>query len=135
VRILKPVGEEIDFDGKTRHLLFNINVIDDIQEHFDMYIVDVLNSVFETENKEIQKKSYDTLSYILTSLLNEDVRMHNKNNTEDQWDEITEEYIKEELLTNGTSMVLGSLVLKSFNGSLPKTEEDDPNQKTGQKKK
>lgn len=135
MRILKPVGEEIEFDSKVRHLLFNVNVIDDVQEHFDMYIVDVLNSIFEVEDKDVQRKSYDTLSYVLSSLLNEDVRIHNKNNPSDQWEEITEDFIKEEVLTNGNSPVFASLVLKSFNESLPKHEEDDPNQKSGQKKK
>jgi hypothetical protein len=135
VRILKPVGEEIEFDSKVRHLLFNVNVIDDVQEHFDMYIVDVLNYIFEVEDKDVQRKSYDTLSYVLSSLLNEDVRIHNKNNPSDQWEEITEDFIKEEVLTNGNSPVFASLVLKSFNESLPKHEEDDPNQKSGQKKK
>lgn len=131
-----PVGEEIDFDGKTRHLLFNVNVIDDIQEHFDMYIVDVLNSLFKIDDTAAQRGAFDTLSYVLTVLLNEDIRMHNKKYSSDQWDEITEEYIKEELLTNSTSAILASLVLKSFNGTLPpKNEEDDPNQKSGQKKK
>lgn len=135
MRILKPVGEEIDFDGKVRHLLFNVNVIDEIQEHFDMYIVDVLNSMFKVDDKAAQRSAFDTLSYVLTVLLNEDARIHNKNNPADQWDEITEEFIKGELLTNSTTVTIGLLVLESFNGSISKKGEDDPNQKSGQTKK
>lgn len=136
MRILKPIGEELEFDGKVRHLLFNINVIDEIQEHYDMYIVDTINSIFDNTNKENQKKSYNTLAYILTVLLNEDVRLHNKKNPKDTWDKVTEEYLKEEVLTAETSARLSILMLNAFNGNLPKSEEDDdPNQKSERTKK
>jgi hypothetical protein len=135
MRILKPVGTEIDIDGKERHLLFNINVIDELQEHFDMYIGDILNSLLERQDKEKQKAFYDTVVCILTVLLNEDVRLHNKHNPSDPWENITEEYLKEEVLTNSTSATITLEILKSFNGSLPKNEDDDPNLKSGKTKK
>jgi hypothetical protein len=135
MRILKPTGLEIEFDGKVRHLLFNFNVIYEIQEHFDMYIVDVLNLHFKKEtDKEIRKREYADLAYILTVLLAEDVRLHNEKNPSDQWEKITEEYIKSELITNGTSGNLWLLVIKAFNEDLPQNEDDDPNLTSEQKK-
>lgn len=56
MKILKPVGQELEFDGKVRHLLFNVNVIDEIQEKYDTDVVDVLNTIFETQDKEKKKK-------------------------------------------------------------------------------
>jgi len=132
MRILMPIGEEIEFDDKKRHLLFNINVIDEIQEHFDMYIVDAINSVFSETDK---KGGYNRLSYILLVLLNEDVRMHNRKSPNDQWCLITEDFINSELLTNDTAKVFTGLILKSFNGSLPKVDKQTPNVKSGQVKK
>ena len=136
MRILRPVGEEIQIDDKVRHLLFNINVIDEIQEHYDEYIVDVINSLFNNKDKKKQKQSYSTMVYILLTLLNEDVRLHNKRNPQDMWEELTEEFLKEEVVTNETSMTISLLILKAFNGTLPKSEGDsDPNLKGGQAKK
>jgi hypothetical protein len=136
MRILKPLGEEIIFDDKVRHLLFNINVIDEIQEYYDMYIVDVINMIFESKDRDVMKKSYDVLTYVLKTLLNEDVRLHNKKNPDDQWEALTEDFIKDEILTNETSMQIGLLVLNAFSGSLPKSKGDNnPNQMSGQTKK
>jgi hypothetical protein len=135
MRILKPVGIEIDIDGKDRHLLFNVNVIDELQEHFDLYIGDILNALLDSQDKEKQKAFYDSIAFILAVLLNEDVRIHNKNNPNDPWEKITEEYLKEEVLTNSTSATITLEILKSFNGTLPKSEEDDPNLKSGKTRK
>lgn len=135
MRILKPVGEELELEGRVYHLLFNLNVIDEIQEQYDMPIVDILNSIFDKEDKKKQKESYNTLAYMITVLLNEDIRIHNKKNEKDQWPEVTIEYIREEVLTNSTSGQLSLLILKAFNGTLPKSEDEGPNQESVQTKK
>lgn len=135
MRILKPVGEKFEFDDKVRHLLFNVNVIDEIQEHYDEYIVDVLNSMLDSKSKENQRNCYKKIAYILSVLLKEDIRLHNKNHPEDQWEEITEEYIKEEILTNNNSGIIAMAIIKAFSGTMPQDEdEDDPNLNTGQTK-
>ena len=134
MRTLMPIGEEIDFDGRTRKLLFNVNVIDEIQEHYDAPIVDVINSIFSKEDKEIRKKSYDTISYIFNVLLNEDARLHNKKFPKDEWEDLTEEFLKEEVITNSTSLQITLAILASFNGSIPQ-EEEDPNVKSEQTRK
>lgn len=135
MRILKPQGIEIEFDDKKRHLLFNVNVIDEVQEKYDDYIVNILNSLFDKENNYNSRNAYNKLSFILLTLLNEDVRLHNKNNPDDKWEPITEDFINSELLTNDTSASLSILVLQSFNGTLPKSEDEDPNQASGTTKK
>ena len=134
MRILRPVYEEVDFDGKTRRLPFNVLVIDEIQEHFDMGIADVLNSFF---NKDSEVELRNAIAYVFTVSINEDTRLHNKKYPNDLWEEITEEYVKEELLTNSAITIeIGALLIESFNGTMPKSEEEnDPNQKTGQVEK
>ena len=127
MRILMPVGEEIQFDDKLRHLLFNTNVIDEIQECYDDGIVDILNSMLGSKEKEGKKNQYDKLSYILLVLLNEDVRLHNKNKENDKWEVLTEEFVRSELVTNTTSLELTMLVLTAFSGSVPKSKDSPPN--------
>lgn len=135
MRILKPVGVEIELDDKPRKLLFTVDIIDEVQNHYDMYVVDVLNSIFSSESKENMRDAYNKVSFIFTLLLNGDVKRHNKDNPGDIWNEITEEWIRSEWLTNSNVAIFGGLILKAFNESLPKSDDEDPNQKSGQVKK
>lgn len=137
MRILKPVGEKLELDGKLYHLLFNLNVIDEIQEYYDMPIVDVLNAMFDIKDKQKKRESYNMLAYVLTVLINEDIRIKNKKNPESEQEKITIEYLREEIITNETSSGLALLVLKAFNGTLTKDEDEDedPNLKGVQVKK
>ena len=134
MRILKPVGEVLQFDDKERHLLFNVNVIDQLQEDYDTDIVDIINTIFELKDKEKKKKSYGMLAHVLMVLLNEDVRLHNKYNPDDQWEELSEEYIRTEVLSNTTSKNIAILILLSFNGSMPKSDDTSPNEMSEQVK-
>ena len=132
MRILKPEGIEIEFDDKKRHLLFNLNVIDAVQEKYDGYIIDILDSI---SNNTDNRNAYGKISYILYALLNEDTEIHNSKFPDDKWDQITEEYINRTLLTNETMAIYIPLIFASFNGSLPKNEDDDdPNRKSGKTK-
>lgn len=129
MRILMPQGEPINFDGIDRKLLFNINVIDELQEHYDMNIADVFKLILTTDPEKVGK-SYDNLCYILSVLVNEDTRIYNKTASEKR-EIITESEIKE-YITHGTANVLTYYVLKAFNKGMPKKgeEDDDPNVKS-----
>lgn len=131
MKILKPQGEEFIFDNKKRRLLFNINTINEIQEHFDMYIVDVLNALVNPENAD--RDWYNKLAYILTVLLNEDIRLHNEDCPNDKWEEISIEFVKSRVITNKNSGLIAISIIKAFSADIPESEEeDDPNLMSGQ---
>lgn len=129
MRVLMPQGEPINFDGIERKFLFNINVIDEIQEHYDMNFIDVIKMIFTTDEKLV-RESYDHLCYVVSVLANEDTRIFNKTSKEKR-QPITEDYIKE-ILTHATANLLGLVVLKAFNSSVKQNDEknedeSDPN--------
>lgn len=135
MRILKPVGEELELDGRKYNLIFNVNVIDQLQETYDMAIVDILNSMFPKngDEKEVKMNSYKKVAYIAQVLINENIKLHNKEN-EEKWEPITCEYIAE-MLDNITTIKLALLMLKSFNGTNSKSETNEKNVKSEQTKK
>ena len=126
MRILRPKGEKLTIDDRTYHLLFNINTIDEIQEHFDKPIDEVLNDTLDLKNTENKKQSYNKIAYMLATLINQDVERHNKK-SEDKWEPVSEEWLKEEILTNETAIQAMALILKAFNGSVDTGDEKDPN--------
>jgi len=126
MRILRPKGEKLTIDDRTYHLLFNINTIDEIQEHFDKPIDEVLNDTLDIKNTENKKQSYNKIAYMLVTLINQDVERHNKK-SEDKWEPVSEEWLKEEILTNETAIQAMALILKAFNGSVDTGDEKNPN--------
>jgi signal recognition particle GTPase len=96
-----------------------------------------MNSVFDIADKENKKNAYDKIAYMLAVLLKEDTRLHNKKNPDDKLEEITEETIREEILTHDNSIKVAALILKALRGTMPKKEDedDDPNLKSEQMKK
>lgn len=126
MRILRPKGEKLTIDDRTYHLLFNINTIDEIQEYFDKPIDEVLNDTLDLKNTENKKQSYNKIAYMLATLINQDVERHNKK-SEDKWEPVSEEWLKEEILTNETAIQAMALILKAFNGSVDTGDEKNPN--------
>lgn len=126
MRILKPKGEEITIEDRTYCLLFNINAIDEIQEHFDKPIDVVLNEVIDVRDSENKKQSYNKLTYILAVLINQDVERHNRKH-EDKWEKLSEDWLKEEIITSVTSIKILAVILRAFNGSVETGDNEDPN--------
>ena len=62
---LRPKHTKIALDGNEYGLLFSINVIDDIQDHFDISIAQL------PELLKDERKVYKVLKYLLASLINE----------------------------------------------------------------
>jgi len=125
MRVLKPQGIPVNFDGIERHFLFNINVIDEIQEHFDTDIISAINLIINDKDSELKKKAYDNLCYFVMVLANEDTRIYNKTAKEKR-ENIDIEYLKE-VITHRTAQELLAAILKAFNGSMPQDDNDDPN--------
>ncbi len=128
-RILKPIGIEINIDDKPRKLLFTINVVDELQEHFDLPIGEILESVF---SKTDTKNSYKNFRKIITSLVNEDAEIHN-DTAPDKWEPVTEKYVGRCLTLQNSGAVMAAM-LQAFTLHLPKNDEDnaDPNAQSGQ---
>ncbi|MDF2820185.1 MAG: hypothetical protein K0R15_626 [Clostridiales bacterium] len=130
MRSLKPKGIEINLDNKPRKLLFTLNVIDDLQEHYNLAINEVLMKMFG-ETEEEKKKSYNILKYIMMVLINEDVDIHNDENS-DKWEKVSERYVGRILAKCNTGFVV-TMVLEAFSSSLMETEEEEfPNENSKQ---
>ena len=104
------------------------------QEYFDKPIDEVLNDTLDIKNAENKKQSYNKIAYMLATLINQDVERHNKK-SEDKWEPVSEEWLKEEILTNETAIQAMALMLKASNGSVDTGDEKNPNQKSVQVKK
>lgn len=133
---LNPKGIKINFDNKERHLLYTLNVIDQIQNHYDMAINEVMNLLYGTE-PDSRKKSYSMLRYIITVLVNEDVTIHNESSPDDKWESVSENYIGRHVTLHNVGEV-SLAVIKAYTSTIPDTDEDeegdnedDPNQMNG----
>jgi hypothetical protein len=118
VRELAPIGVPINIDGKERHLLFTVNVIDDIQEHYNLPIAE---AVIKTMSKD--KESFSHLRYILMVLINEDVEIHN-DESDEKWKPVTEKYVGRKITIDNAGIVAAAM-FTAFTRSLPKSDEDD----------
>ena len=89
----------IELGGKTRHLLFSLNALDEIQDRFGGY--DKLNEVFNQENKDWIKNT----RWLLTLLLNE--------GAEEDEQEVNEKQVGRWIHT-GNIVEVQSAILKAF---------------------
>lgn len=130
MRILKPQGIEINIDELPRHILFDLNVIDEIQEHYDEPIHDIITKIFG-ETKDERKQSYKLLRYVLTALINEDVALHNELSGE-QWETVSELYIGS-IINSGNIGMVSDILYRAYTAQFPKASEDEqsPNVRSG----
>lgn len=122
MRDLKSNGAYIKIDDKERKLTFTINVIDELQEHYDMAIGKVIEMMFGTEEDEA-RKSYSMIRKVLTVLINEDVEMHNDDN-DDKWELVDEKYVGRKV-SQENILEVGMAILKAWSASLPPKEDDE----------
>jgi hypothetical protein len=120
---LRPVGVPVVIDGVERHLLFTLNVIDDIQEHFDLELHQIIDNL--TDKNEASK----TIRYMLCSMLNDEAEKEEfKGNGE------LKRYTEKEIgwivsLENQAEILMK--IFEAYGISLPAAEDDDPNLKSG----
>lgn len=62
---LNPAPVEIEFKGKVYKCSFTLNCIDEVQEHFDKSLTDVINIIVDG------KQAVRNVRFLLTLLLNE----------------------------------------------------------------
>lgn len=124
---LRPKGVTITIDGTERNLLFTLNVIDEIQDHYDMAMTEVWDKL--TDKREAEK----TIRYLLCTLLNDEAEREKRNGRELK--NYTEKEVGWIISVDDVDEILSAL-LKAYGVSLPEPDEDGhPNQKGGQMKK
>ena len=105
----------IEIGGKTRHLLFSLNALDEIQDKFGGY--DKLGEVFNQDNKDWIKNT----RWLLALLINE--------GAEEGEDEVNEKQVGRWIHT-GNIVEVQSAILKAFtvgtNGGKTDDNEEEP---------
>ena len=73
---LKPNGTTFNIGGQEYGLLFSINVIDDIQDHFNVEIGKISDVLSDPKNQ------FKNLRWLITTLVNEWIDSQNEKSTE-----------------------------------------------------
>lgn len=116
--VLEPIGAPMNIKGKTRYLLFNTRVVKTIQNHFDAYINDVLNSM--AGNIE----SYEVVCNTLHLLLLEEIAMYNEEHPFDKKElDIDLEYIRTRVVTSNNALAIANYLVYAFNKQSKKEGE------------
>lgn len=114
---MNPKTTEIEFDGKTYGVTFNINVFDDVQTHFKIPFADVYSLLGDDVN------ICGNVRYILTALLNDAIE--------------AKEYMSGETIPRLAEHTVGrkmnvenfnyfqTKILEAFQNSMPKPNEED----------
>lgn len=122
---MNPRGIAVEFEGEVRHLLFTLNVIDEIQTEYDKTIHEVIQDLTEGDVYDGQ------LRRLVTILLNDEARRSAKK--DEKIEKVTESDVGDMIGLDNYNEVLVSL-LKAYGISLPEPEEDDdPNPKSAAK--
>lgn len=117
---LKPRGVPVMVDGVERHFLFTLNVIDEIQDHYNLALSEVIDKLTD------KSQAYKTLRYIIMTLLNDEAERENAIGN-DKYKKVTE---KETgwLITLENEEEILIAVFKAYGLSLPEGEDEYPNQ-------
>lgn len=117
---LKPRGVPVMVEGVERHFLFTLNVIDEIQDHYNLALSEVIDKLTD------KSQAYKTLRYIIMALLNDEAERENATGN-DKYKKVTE---KETgwLITLENEEEILIAVFKAYGLSLPEGEDEYPNQ-------
>lgn len=117
---LKPRGVPVMVEGVERHFLFTLNVIDEIQDHYNLALSEVIDKLTD------KSQAYKTLRYIIMTLLNDEAERENATGN-DKYKKVTE---KETgwLITLENEEEILIAVFKAYGLSLPEGEDEYPNQ-------
>lgn len=111
----------VELNGKTYHLLFSLNVLDEMQDRFGGY--DKLDKAFDQSNPAMIKD----LRWLLTLVINE--------GAEDGEQELTEKQVGK-LIHMGNLHEIKDAIFKAFvystNGGEEKNTEDEATEETGE---
>lgn len=112
---MRPRGNEIELGGRKLRLLWTINVIDQIQDHYDMPISELDNLLRD------ERKTLKVVRHILTLLINEAIEDEESGETK-----VDEMWVGRKITVQNIS-ALRSALLVSFSSGLPEGDSD-PNQ-------
>lgn len=122
---LRPRGIPVVLDGIERRFLFTLNTIDSIQSETGKNMHEVMTDLADDD------MSNKTLKYLVTVLLNDETEREKRKNPDTPLKSVTEQEVGD-LIGMDNLVEVTSAVLTAYGYSLPKTEEDDPNQESGQ---
>lgn len=109
---LRPKGVPVILDGEERYLLFTLNVVDEVQDHYDCALEEVIDKLTD------KKQSTKTLRYLTMVLLNDEMERFGK--------EGKKTYTEKEvgwLITQDNVLEVTVAVLKAYGLSLPEPDE------------
>lgn len=123
---IKINSTSIELGGKTYDLVFTTNIIDDIQEHFDIPITNIAE-LFKDE-----KKQFKVLRYLITALINESIDIHN-DSSDKKLNKIDERYAGRYITIKNLDNYIEA-IKNCLYESMPTNDEDDddPNSTSGQ---
>ena len=124
---LREEGRKYFFCGHEYNLLMTVNVIDQIQERFDLSIMQ-LSEVLDQKRRDF----YGNVAAIMTILLNEAIEIENEKNGADL-PMFTEQKVRRHI-SNMNVIDAFVAISETYSLSFLEKEEDDitsPNQKSG----
>lgn len=117
---LRPKGTQISICGVERHICFNLNVTDEIQEHYDMSMYDVFDMM---TNK---RTASSTLKFILTTLFNDEAERTRKEELK-----VTEKEVGW-MVTEGDVDEIMTKIIREYGIFLPEIDEyENPKVESG----
>ncbi len=115
---LRPKYATIELGGKEYGMLFDLNVIDEIQDKFDISISQLADLMKD------EKKVYKVLKFLLTILINEAI-----DDAESGDPHVDERFIGRKI--KGVDIPrIGESILAAFNNSVPEVDDEIPNAKS-----
>lgn len=120
---LRPKGIPVEIDGVERYMLFTLNAIDELQEHYKEDLSKVIDKLTDKE------EAVSTLRQILVTLLNDEADREAAMNGKD-----LKRYSLKEIgwlisLDNQEQVLLA--VLAAYGISLPEGDDENPNLMSG----
>ena len=101
-------------DGKERHLLFTLACVDEIQDHYDMPVNEVMAKLAD------DRESYDVLAFLALTLVNDEIKRDGGK------DLLTLEQLKW-MIDVPSSRKITRAIMRAYGFSLPEQDEEDPN--------
>lgn len=113
---LQPKPHKVKIGGEEFGLLFSLNAIDEIQDHFDISISDL------TKLLQDQRTIFKNLRYILTVLINEGI-----DDEETGRAHVDEKWVGRKITANNLQSLTKDILIAFSEGSPEGDEEDVPN--------
>lgn len=123
---LRPVGVPVMIEGVERHMLFTLNVIDEMQEHYNEPLAEIINNLMK------KSSAVKTLRYMTYALLEDELQRKAAGG------EKLKKYSEKEigwLITRENEEEIMLAILKAYGLALPESDDEEemfPNQSSGQ---